>query len=362
MGAAGSLMGRKNIFDDADAPAASPSPAPAPAPAAPKARKTAEPFNFGPVQALRNDLRDMEHRTVREIDPALIEGYGHRDRLKIDDEDIAELRESIKAHGQQVPILVRPHPTAVDRYQVIYGRRRLEALRGLGIPAKAIVRKLDETEAIIAQGQENNLRRDPSFIEKAVFASQLLAEDYSSEIVKAALGVDKAMLSRLVSVGQAFPIEVIEAIGPAPESGRRPWLEFVGLIKEHEVEPLDLLRKVLPNGFGPGLSSDQRLILFRELAESHLTGQPPMNDKATSPDARTRVAPATVTTPSAKPAVAKLSLRDGRRLADMRRDKKALTLKIPLGEQAEFGQWLEENAETALRRLHREWAEETGSE
>ena len=166
----------------------------------------------------------------------------------------------------------------------------------------------------------------------------------------------------VVRIDARTPLEVIEAIGPAPETGRRPWLELVGILKEHEADAATLFHQLFPEGFTEGLSSDQRMILFREYVESHLTGQPAMIDKAASPDTGARVAPATVKTPSAKPAVAKLSLRDGRRLADMRRDKKALTLKIPFSGQEDFGRWLEENAETALRRLHREWAEETGSE
>ena len=110
--------------------------------------------------------------SIQDIDPDLIEDTGLKDRLGISEEDVAELRDSIARHGQQVPILLRPHPTLSGRYQVVYGRRRLAAIRGLGTPVKALIRTLSDEEAVLAQGQENNLRKDPSFIEKALFADK----------------------------------------------------------------------------------------------------------------------------------------------------------------------------------------------
>ncbi len=83
------------------------------------------------------------------------------------------LVEAIREQGQQVPILVRPHPDRPGRYQVAFGHRRLRAVAEIGIPVRAVVRDLTDEQLVVAQGQENNERRDLSYIEKARFAQKL---------------------------------------------------------------------------------------------------------------------------------------------------------------------------------------------
>jgi ParB family chromosome partitioning protein len=73
-----------------------------------------------------------------------------RDRLALEDDGIDLLAESIRKHGQQVPIMVRPSDQP-DRYRVVYGRRRLAAIKKVGGPVKAIVRTLDDDASLIAQ-------------------------------------------------------------------------------------------------------------------------------------------------------------------------------------------------------------------
>ena len=124
----------------------------------------------GPIGAIRNDLRSLGSRSVQEIDPEMIEDTGLKDRLGSLDDDVAELRDSIAKHGQQVPILLRPHPTLSGRYPVVYGRRRLSGIRALRTPGKALLRTLSDDETGLAHRPENNLRHDPPFIEKAPFA------------------------------------------------------------------------------------------------------------------------------------------------------------------------------------------------
>ena len=135
----------------------------APSPTPPKAAKLP-----GSVGGLRDSLREITANSIRDIEPDQIDMDGLRDRLVLEDSSIDELAESIRKHGQQVPIMVRPSAQP-DRYRIIYGRRRLAAIRMVGGTVKAIVRSLDDDASLIAQGQENNLRLDPSFIEKSLF-------------------------------------------------------------------------------------------------------------------------------------------------------------------------------------------------
>lgn len=101
--------------------------------------------------------------SIREIDPRLIDESAFEDRIDPEDDEIVDLAGRIRARGQLIPILVSPLPQG--RFRIVYGRRRLAALRRIGLPAKALVRDLDEDQAILAQGQENTFRRDLTWIE-----------------------------------------------------------------------------------------------------------------------------------------------------------------------------------------------------
>lgn len=243
----------------------------------------------GPIAAIRNDLRNVSARSVQEIDPSLVEDTGLRDRLGDIESDLGALRDSIAAHGQQVPVLLRPHPRMSGRYQVVYGRRRLAAIRGLGLPVKALIRSLSDEEAVLAQGQENNLRKDPSFVEKALFAGDLEAAGYEPRVIQDALNVSRSHTSHMRKVREAFPREVIERIGAAPSVGWKRWYESAMLLLEHGVDP----RAVHPGPFPREAGSDERFGLWiaalgRRIARSAPAGGAPAPSAAvTAPDGRT---------------------------------------------------------------------------
>lgn len=173
------------------------------------------------------ERRLAEGHTVVELDPGSIEPSFVQDRMP---GDIDGLTASIKEQGQQVPILVRPHPDQTSRYQVAFGHRRLRAVAELGRPVRAVVRDLTDEQLVVAQGQENNEREDLTFIEKARFAHRL-SKQFSREIVIAAMSIDKSNLSKMISLFDALPAELIEAIGAAPGVGRPSWQRLVELIE-----------------------------------------------------------------------------------------------------------------------------------
>lgn len=174
---------------------------------------------------------------VVEIDPALIEPSPFADRLskgEIDDPEFDELKTSISEHGQQVPVLVRPHVEATKAargvYQIAYGHRRVQAARALGKPVRAVVRSLDDAALALAQGKENAERRALSFIERALFARTLLGHGFDRATVQAALAVHKSEMTRLLQVAEAVPRHVAQAIGPAPKAGRPRWIALGELL------------------------------------------------------------------------------------------------------------------------------------
>ncbi len=178
------------------------------------------------AKSLRATLANSEQ--VIELDVANVDDSFIVDRISSEtDPAFLTLKKAIATHGQQVPILVRPHPEHPKRYQAAYGHRRLRAARELGLPVKAFVRNLTDVELVVAQGQENSEREDLSFIERAVFALHLEQRGFDRDTIAAALGVDKPELSRLLSVASGVDNRLILAIGPAPKIGRPRWLALV---------------------------------------------------------------------------------------------------------------------------------------
>jgi ParB family chromosome partitioning protein len=103
---------------------------------------------------------------------------------------------------------------------------------------RAVVRELSDDQLVVSQGQENNARTNLSYIERALFASRLDDRGFSRDIAMAALGVDKAALSKMLIITRQIPLELVIAIGPAPEIGRRRWLEFSEHVKKGNVANL----------------------------------------------------------------------------------------------------------------------------
>jgi ParB family chromosome partitioning protein len=287
------------------------------------------------MSGVKSTLKDVASNAVREISVDVIEENGPKDRLSFTDADVVTLAESIKSHGQQVPIMVRPIADKPGHYKIVYGRRRLRALRSLGIPAKALVRSLSDEEAILAQGQENTQRLDPSFIEKALFATELATSGYEQAIILDALAVDKPMLSRMTKVARSIPKSVIEKIGSAHGIGRRRWEE---LADQSRSDSVDLEQVTATLQFNAAKSSDDRFGLVSDAITQALKSKAP--DKP--------VAPPTLS----------IKLSDGTALAEVKETARALTFKLSKSDAPEFAQWMRKNAEAELTRLYEAWQSE----
>ena len=175
------------------------------------------------------ERRLAEGLAVVELDPGSVDPSFIADRMEGTPELEASLTEAIREQGQQVPILVRPHPASEGRFQVAYGHRRLKAAVTLGRSVRAVVRQLSDEDLAVAQGQENNERRDLSYIEKARFAHSL-EQRFGRKTVMAALSLYKSDLSNMLSVVERIPEGVVSAIGPAPKTGRRGWIRLAEAI------------------------------------------------------------------------------------------------------------------------------------
>jgi ParB family chromosome partitioning protein len=226
----------------------------------------------GPIRNLEGDLRELldgvqaaqsmaiNAAAIVELEANLIEASFIRDRLDAFDEDHQGLVDSIKDHGQQVPILVRPHPSELNKYQVVYGHRRLRACLTLGRPVKAIIRPLSDIELVVAQGQENSTRKGLSYIERAYFALRLEDGGFERSIIMAALSLQKTHLSTLISIARRIPANLISIIGPAPKAGAPRWIALADRL-EKVGNPAEL-NLILENPTIKELNSDERFVLI----------------------------------------------------------------------------------------------------
>ena len=175
-------------------------------------------------RALRSARDAVDAHHVWELDPVEIEDERYSDRL--DPKDVHDLRASIEQNGQTVPILVRRHPTEANRYLLVYGRRRLEAIRASDKVKKvrALIANLDDTAALRAQVSENTGRRDLSYIERSLFAQELLDNGFGSQAqIAEVLNVTRSAVSMSISVAKAVGTALAHAIGPAHGIGRPRW-------------------------------------------------------------------------------------------------------------------------------------------
>ena len=261
-------------------------------------------------------------QTIVELDPSTIDSSFIADRLPGSLSDHAALVDSIREHGQQIPILVRPSRDVPGRYQIAYGHRRLRALTELGRKVRAVVKDLSDAELVVAQGQENSARTDLSFIERALFAARLEEGGFERETIMAALTVDKTGLSRLISAAVKIPKDIIEAVGPAPRAGRDRWLELAERLQENRAG--DISRKVIESSEFQAASSDERfLVLLAALAP-----------KKSKPEARSWTGD------------------DGKRVASIRQDERTFTLIVDKKTAPEFGDFLLEQLPDIYRQFN----------
>lgn len=161
-------------------------------PAVPFARETASPRPRAPIAAAAGEaaaaaaLEEVagamraareEGRLVEALPLEAVEAeHLMRDRISAQEDEMAALLASLRAHGQRTPIEVTPLEGAPARYGLISGWRRLSALRRLhaetGEARFATVRALvrrpeDAADAYIAMVEENEIRAGLSHFERA---------------------------------------------------------------------------------------------------------------------------------------------------------------------------------------------------
>jgi ParB family chromosome partitioning protein len=261
-----------------------------------------------------------EGAAVVDIAPELIDSSFVADRLPDDGESFQQLQEAIRTAGQRSPVLLRPHPEKADRYQVVFGHRRVRVATALRRPVKAVVKNLSDEELVVAQGQENAARTDLSYIERGLFALALEERGFDRQVIMSALGMEKTQLSKLMSVAHSVPRSIVEAIGPAPKAGRPRWM---GLAEKLAASKPKALEGLLQSKEFRAADTDDRFAMAMDTLTAKRKGAKPETVKSES----------------------------GQKLATVQRSAKALNLSFDEKSSPAFGDFVIGK----LEQLHREY-------
>ena len=279
------------------------------------------------VGKLAQALDVVVNRSVIDLDPKLVDPSPYPDRLADDSSgDFHAFKKTIAAEGQKIPVQVRPHPTVPGRYQLAYGHRRWRAATELNTALKAIVTALSDADLAVMQGLENSARQDLTWIERALFAARMDAQQVKARDIYAALGIDDAQLTHMRTVTKALPDEVIKIVGRAPKVGRRRWLDLAETYRE------------TPNGSAAILKS----LSADRIPKSELENKilPADRDSQSASDSRFQIAldalrlsgpqlPAPTSTP--------WTARDGKPVGVLKTTANTITLTLDLKRRPEMG-------------------------
>ena len=178
---------------------------------------------------------------VRQIPLDLLEPNPFQPRTTIDPAALAELTQSIRSHGILQPLLVRPHPAAAERFQIVAGERRWRAAAAAGLhEVPALVHDMPDSEAAAIALIENLQRQDLNAMDEAEGYDRLLSQfGLTQEALGEAVGKSRSHISNTLRLLN-LPLAVKEALRtgsisagharallalPAPEVGLRDVLD-----------------------------------------------------------------------------------------------------------------------------------------
>lgn len=142
---------------------------------------------------------NKNQETVSEIELTRIIAGIYQPRQNFNDAEIEELADSIREKGVIQPIILRKIDDE-NNYEIIAGERRFRACQILGLKTiPAIVKKLNNHEALELALIENIQRSDLSPIEEALGYKKLISEfSYTQDQISKKLGKSRSHITNLL--------------------------------------------------------------------------------------------------------------------------------------------------------------------
>lgn len=194
----------------------------------------------------------------------------------LDNEDMAELVESIRTHGVLTPLLVRPAKPGT--YEVVSGHRRLHACKKLGIETvPTLISTMEREDAIIAL-VDSNLHREKLLPSEKAFAykmkmdalkhqgtsSQLGTKLRTDELIAQQAGDSRNQVQRYIRLTNLIP-GILEKV----DEGKIALTPAVELSYLTETEQANLLETMESEDCTPSLS--QAIALKQSSQNGNLT-------------------------------------------------------------------------------------------
>lgn len=165
------------------------------------------------IPVKQTPLISTEEREFKYLPVANIKVGNIQPRKLLNTKELNELTLSIKEKGLIQPIVVRKIPHTDTEYEVIAGGRRLAAVQALGIrEVPAIIKEIDDQEALVLAITENLQRKDLNPLEEAESFLRLNKEfNLSYEDIARLLGKDKTTISNCLRLLK-LPEEIKDAL------------------------------------------------------------------------------------------------------------------------------------------------------
>ena len=237
----------------------------------PSERPALAPRQLGPIAEQANlqaehvatrakayDDAKAQGRLLVSLDPKKIRATEFKNRhdlsLLADDPKFAELLASLKAHGQEVPIRVRPIKNAAPfDFEIVSGHRRhaaslaLDAETDGGFRILAIIdaKASEARDLVLKMYRENEQRYDLSAFEKGrMFARWLEAGIYASQRdIGAAVGLGEAAIAKYLAVAN-LPAPVLGVFTDVRLISMRWGSTLSQALKTHEAAVLRAAEKL----------------------------------------------------------------------------------------------------------------------
>lgn len=178
--------------------------------------------------------RLKQERGLLQLDPSVIaqSRWTNRHPDSFKSQEFLSLKAEIESAGGNVqPIMVRPFPEGKsgpngEQYELVFGHRRHEACRQLGLVVAAVVKEVDETSLFVFMERENRERLSLSAWEQGTMYRRAVEERLFSTKHKLAtsIGMDPSQLNKALAIAelpevvvQAFasPTQIQYRFGPA---------------------------------------------------------------------------------------------------------------------------------------------------
>lgn len=198
------LLGRS--LDEQPEVGGAPMPAPAPGAPVPGDATPLASAPGSPGESADEGVMTRDEEGQRWLDLGVIEANPYQPRKHFDEEQIADLADSLRDHGMLQPLVVR----RVDgRFELIAGERRLRAAQSLDWQRVPIqVRDVDDQKTAELALVENLQRSDLNAIEKATSFQRYLRDyDCTQEELARRVHINRATVANLVRL-----LELPEAV------------------------------------------------------------------------------------------------------------------------------------------------------